>query len=49
MALVKKLLVFVNAAYTILVLNYSAVGFMVSTFSYWNKLFQKLKLDIIGA
>ncbi|KAJ6347505.1 hypothetical protein OIU76_004055 [Salix suchowensis] len=29
MALVKKLLVFTNIAYTILVLNYSAVGFMV--------------------
>ncbi|KAG6781018.1 hypothetical protein POTOM_013898 [Populus tomentosa] len=28
-ALVKKLLVFINVAYTILVLNYSAVGFMV--------------------
>jgi hypothetical protein len=49
MALVKKLLVFINVAYTILVLNYSAVGFMVSTFSYWSKLFQKLKIDISGA
>lgn len=31
--LVKKILVFLNFAYTLLVLNYSCVGFMVSYFS----------------
>ena len=33
MALLKKLLAFLNFAYTILVLNYSSVGFMVLSFS----------------
>lgn len=30
MALVKKIMVFLNFAYTLMVLNYSCVGFMVS-------------------
>jgi hypothetical protein len=38
MDVVKNLLVFISFAYTVLVLNYSAVGFMVSS-SYWKKSF----------
>uniref|UniRef100_A0A2P2LLC7 1-acylglycerophosphocholine O-acyltransferase n=1 Tax=Rhizophora mucronata TaxID=61149 RepID=A0A2P2LLC7_RHIMU len=35
MALVKKLLVFMNLAYTLLVLNYSCIGFMVSFLTFF--------------
>ena len=36
MGLFKKILVFLNFAYTVLVLNYSCVGFMVSPFLTYN-------------
>jgi len=45
MAMLRNIMVFINFLYTVLVLNYSAVGFMVITNSFLSRHIDRITLN----